>query len=44
MAINQLLKRMSDFYPPLPFGDLLFCAKHLFVDASAPAALNRPSG
>jgi hypothetical protein len=33
MAINQLLKRMSDFYPPLQSGDLLLCAKHLFVAA-----------
>ena len=31
MVINQLLKRMSDFYPPLQSGDLLLCAKHLFV-------------
>jgi len=34
MVINQLLKRMSDFYPPLQSGDLLLCAKHLFVAAS----------
>jgi hypothetical protein len=33
MAINQLLKRMSDFYPPLQSGDLLLSAKHLFVAA-----------
>ena len=33
MAINQLLKRMSDFYSPLQSGDLLLCAKHLFVAA-----------
>jgi hypothetical protein len=33
MAINQLLKRMSDFYPPLQSGDLLLCAKYLFVAA-----------
>jgi hypothetical protein len=35
MAINQLLKRMSDFYSPLQSGDLLFFAKHLFVAATA---------
>src|SRR5262249_37023978 len=29
----QLLKRMSDFYPRLQSGDLLLCAKHLFVNA-----------
>jgi len=33
MAINQLLKRMSDFYPPLQSEDLLLSAKHLFVAA-----------
>src|SRR5262249_28313128 len=33
MAINQLLKRMSDFYPPLQSGDLLLCAKYLFAAA-----------
>src|SRR5262249_51383438 len=33
MAMNQLLKRMSDFYRPLQSGDLLLCAKHLFVAA-----------
>ena len=33
MTINQLLKRMSDFYPPLQSGDLLLCAKYLFVAA-----------
>src|SRR5215831_16345719 len=33
MAINQLLKRMSDFYSPLQSGDLLFCDKRLFVAA-----------
>src|SRR5262249_44522574 len=33
MAINQLLKRMSDFYPPLQSRDLLLYAKHLFVTA-----------
>jgi hypothetical protein len=30
MAINQLLKRMSDFIPPLQSGDLLLSAKYLF--------------
>jgi hypothetical protein len=33
MAINHLLKRMSDFYPPLQSGDLLLSAKYLFVAA-----------
>jgi hypothetical protein len=33
MTINPLLKRMSDFYPTLPSGDLLLCAKHLFAAA-----------
>src|SRR5262249_1695283 len=33
MAINQLLKRMNNFYRPLQSGDLLLCAKHLFVAA-----------
>jgi len=37
MAINQLLKRMSDFYPPLQSGDLLFFAKCLFVAAMVAA-------
>ena len=30
MAINQLLKRMSNLYAPLQSEDLLLCAKHLF--------------
>jgi hypothetical protein len=42
MAINQLLKRMSDFYPTSPSGDLLTCAKHLFV--AAMVSLARISG
>jgi hypothetical protein len=37
MAISHLLKRMSDFYPPLQSGDLLLSAKHLFVAAMVPS-------
>jgi hypothetical protein len=33
MAINEPLSLTSDFYPTLPSGDLLLCAKHLFVAA-----------
>jgi hypothetical protein len=29
MAVNQLLKRMNNFYRPLQSGNLLLCAKHL---------------
>jgi hypothetical protein len=44
MAINQLLKRMSDFYPTSPSGDLLICAKHLFVAAMVAIVLSKAQG
>jgi len=40
MAINQLLNRMSDFYPPF----LLLCAKQLFVAAMVAIVLSKAQG
>jgi hypothetical protein len=44
IAINQLLKRMSDSLSPLQSEDLLLCAKHLFVAAMRRAAINDAGG
>ena len=42
IAINQLLKRMSDSLSPLQSEDLLLCAKHLFVEAIVRTRRERP--